>query len=300
MESIGLEVTHLSRQSFIELLRHIIGVVGVRKVYFSDSYPKYAGRVSTAVAPRFDITLSGRKHMLFAEDGKVRNIALRPGDIHYAPPLKWKLPLWDRAHEMSSIVFQKDHIRVTYIDFDGSGDFYATHNALVYFHTSRPIGSAGMAVIQALDSLDPGEADVCANTLVQSLLHLVLLAIEREDAPTHRQGKALVTRQRILGYLQENFHHPLTRDQVARAFRLNPCYVSRLFSHGGGASFNATLRKIRIEHVATMLRGTDLTLAEISEHCGYSSQAFIATAFKRHFGCTPGEYRVSHPPPPFA
>jgi AraC-like DNA-binding protein len=196
---------------------------------------------------------------------------------------------------MSSIVFHEDYIRITYIDYDGVGNFFATHPATVFYHTSAPVGKAGKALLDALHALYPENQEACSKPIIEALLRIVLAEMERnrmENPIPSRVRKAKATWLQMVQYLQENFHYPLTREKVGKAFRLNPTYISRLFTAEGDESFNAMLRRLRLEHTALLLRTTDFNLAEITEYCGYASQTFLAAAFKKQYGRTPGQYRI--------
>lgn len=54
---------------------------------------------------------------------------------------------------------------------------------------------------------------------------------------------------------------------------------------------NLTL--IRLQRAAQTLAATEDSLAIIAEAVGYQSEAVFSTAFKRHFGVRPREYRVT-------
>ena len=43
-----------------------------------------------------------------------------------------------------------------------------------------------------------------------------------------------------------------------------------------------------------LLRATDLLVDEITLQCGYQSTPFFTSAFHRHFGLPPGQYRLKH------
>jgi AraC-like DNA-binding protein len=42
-----------------------------------------------------------------------------------------------------------------------------------------------------------------------------------------------------------------------------------------------------------MLKNTNLTVAQVSEHLGYSEQFYFSRCFKQSFGMSPREYRKS-------
>ena len=57
---------------------------------------------------------------------------------------------------------------------------------------------------------------------------------------------------------------------------------------------SADLIGIKIAHAKKLLVGTDLPVAEVSEHCGYTSVGHFIRIFCKHAGCTPLRYRKKH------
>lgn len=52
----------------------------------------------------------------------------------------------------------------------------------------------------------------------------------------------------------------------------------------------------RLEAAATLLQEDELTMQQIAEKCGYSSQSSFVRAFKDVHGITPGQWRNQHVP----
>lgn len=52
----------------------------------------------------------------------------------------------------------------------------------------------------------------------------------------------------------------------------------------------------RLEAAATLLQEDELTMQQIAEKCGYSSQSSFVRAFKDVHGITPGQWRNQHIP----
>lgn len=127
---------------------------------------------------------------------------------------------------------------------------------------------------------------------MQALLKLTLEEFENDHPRTF--GKAHATWLRINQYLQENFYYPINRAHVAKEFKLNPSYLSRLFVEEGSGGFTATLRNLRMEHAAVLLKNTSMSVSEVCDECGYLSPTFFSSAFKNHFDMPPGKYRCSY------
>jgi AraC-like DNA-binding protein len=88
----------------------------------------------------------------------------------------------------------------------------------------------------------------------------------------------------------------LTVDDLARAAGLSRAHFSREFRRTFGDSPHAYLLTRRLERAAALLRGTDMTVADICMSVGLESVGSFTTSFVRMFGKTPVAYRASSPP----
>ena len=57
-----------------------------------------------------------------------------------------------------------------------------------------------------------------------------------------------------------------------------------------GHSPSEFVRQVRMKEAATMLRSRKYTVAEISDHMGYSDPKYFTDVFKKHYGMTPSAY----------
>lgn len=284
-----LKVKHLSKDSFMSLLKHIIGDVRVRKVCFSQKEPRPDGRITLMTSPSLDIPLRGRKHMNFASGGEIKDLFLSPGEIHFCPPMHWKKPLWDSLHEMSSIVYHPDYVRLTYINYNKLSTYYDSHSAKISYHTSIPLEIAGISILRTLTLMADSGNESGAEELISALLKITLRTLEKDTFTF--TGKAQKTCIQIKQYVQDNFSSSINRAHVASVFKINPSYISRLFNEQGEEGFNQMLRRLRLDHAALLATQTNLTVDEIADSCGYLSSTYFIAAFKKHFGVSPGRYR---------
>lgn len=78
---------------------------------------------------------------------------------------------------------------------------------------------------------------------------------------------------------------------LATQFRLSRRTLDRKFSQHLGMGAGDYLRSQRLDMAVHLLRNTNLTIAEISQHCGYTKQDTLSTSFRRTFHQTPMEFR---------
>jgi len=105
-------------------------------------------------------------------------------------------------------------------------------------------------------------------------------------------GRSILLVNRVLAYLQAHYQKPaLSLPEVASALGCNPRYLTTRFTQVVGEHMRAHLLGLRVTHACQLLIGTDLLVKEIAYESGFSSAERLGTAFRRHVGVSPIEYR---------
>lgn len=78
---------------------------------------------------------------------------------------------------------------------------------------------------------------------------------------------------------------------VAREHNLNRKTLERRFAAFTESTPGDLIARFRLDKARDLLRTTSLSIAEISESCGYAKQDVLSRALRREAGCTPMEYR---------
>ncbi len=288
--ALGLE--HFSREGFLRLTDFILNEIPpVRLVSAYRSPPPVHEPFELYLHPVFDLPLAGEKEMIFTgRDGKRSEVILRPGDVFQLPAAVWKLPRWNLPHEMACFVFQRDFVRITYLELAAPLPDGSRPVSSCFFHTEAPPDENMCRLLELLARLglsgDPGGA---GPELFRGLLRMVRSMLASDRAPRPTKGEA--TFHKIRDYLVENFSEPITREETARLFQLHPGYLSRLVREREGCTFSELLIRLRLEHAAMLLRETGLLVDEIADRCGYRSTTFFTAAFKRRYGLPPARFR---------
>lgn len=286
-----LKIRGFARTDAMHLLDYILTEIPLRRLAVAHPRPAPPDHEGLEVYPRhvFDIPLSGVKHILHGTGTERREENLTPGEALFTPPESWKLPLWDSAHELFCLVYSADFLRCTYVDYSSPDPEKRRPVCTHFYHTSAAPTPALRKLLHLLAEVDDETAGA---DLARALFRLTRGFLANDNRS--RTGKAERTFQEIRQYMAENFCLPLTREETAAYFQLNPNYLSRLFRQRSGSSFSEILRSMRLEHAAFLLRATDLLVDEITLQCGYQSTPFFTSAFHRHFGLPPGQYRLKH------
>jgi AraC-like DNA-binding protein len=112
------------------------------------------------------------------------------------------------------------------------------------------------------------------------------LAVERV-----RRDRGPLVVEAMQRHLRDNLSRPITVRDVAAVAHLSERHAERLFQQQTGASIMSTLRRLRLELAAQLLLDHSVTVTEVARACGYSDVRPFSTAFRRHYGRTPGEHR---------
>lgn len=111
-------------------------------------------------------------------------------------------------------------------------------------------------------------------------------AIERQEdfTPPLLVGKAL-------GFMRENLHRDISRDETARYAGISPSHFSRLLKERTGRSFTELLRQCRVDLACDLLRSTEKSLAQVADNCGFCDQSYFTHVFQDVKGVTPKQFR---------
>jgi AraC family transcriptional regulator len=97
--------------------------------------------------------------------------------------------------------------------------------------------------------------------------------------------------RRVEELLRAHFTETLTLDDIAQAIDVHPAHLARVFRQHRHCTVGHYVRGLRIEWACRALSASDLPLSQVALATGYSDQSHFSTAFKRHTGITPAEYR---------
>jgi AraC-like DNA-binding protein len=95
----------------------------------------------------------------------------------------------------------------------------------------------------------------------------------------------------LLRYLRDHLQYPMDRARVARAIGVHPGHLSRLVRQFWSCSFLQLLTNLRLERARELLRDPHHLVNQVAKACGYKDESHFISLFKRHHGCTPGQWR---------
>lgn len=128
------------------------------------------------------------------------------------------------------------------------------------------------------------------------LVHLLLrdLAGTAAAEPGERVRPPLTDRLRVAAavhFAHARFAQRLTVGDLARAARLSPAHLSRLWKREFVQTPMEYVMELRLEAARRRLVASEEALTTIAIECGFGSSSYFSHCFSRRHGLTPSEYR---------
>ena len=104
--------------------------------------------------------------------------------------------------------------------------------------------------------------------------------------------------QRMQEYIAAHLDSDLTAAELARASLFSPWHSYRLFRQYTGLTPADYIRRMRLSESARRLKRGDTRVIDAAYDGGFGSVDGFQRAFRREFGCNPGEYARTKVPIP--
>jgi AraC-like DNA-binding protein len=139
------------------------------------------------------------------------------------------------------------------------------------------------------DAAQDGYAEALGLVLAHELLRLnrgVSLT-----PPNVRGGLASWQRKRTAEYIEEHLRDGFSLSALAGIAGLSPFHFSRAFKESFGLPPYRYLNERRMQIARTLLARPDMPITQIALELGFSESGSFSTAFRKHSGFTPTDYR---------
>ena len=126
---------------------------------------------------------------------------------------------------------------------------------------------------------------------VRRALKELLLSLTALTAALREQPGQVYYFHRVAGYVATHLYGGLTTADIAKAMGVSRGYLSEAFHRESGELLSGYIRRKKVEEACRLLRGDALSIGEIGERLGFSSQSHLTRVFRRQLGVTPFRYR---------
>lgn len=193
--------------------------------------------------------------------------------------------------EKSHTNYPLEYIILGVKDFNFSFGGKANHLLFNCFSENNELFSLIHLILNEKETNFEYAEKVCQNLLEVILIKLLRITKARFDTlPSEKINAACI---KLKNYIDRNYATKISIDDLAELTHLNKYYLIHSFNKYFGSSPINYLCQKRIEITKDLLTNSDLSISEISQSAGFSSQSYFAQCFLKMTGLTPREYRNS-------
>ena len=128
----------------------------------------------------------------------------------------------------------------------------------------------------------------CSGLMYDYLLEFYRQTVTKSTDRGTDKSKQLMP---ILNYIDDHFAEDFSITVLAELAGISPQHLCRIFKETMHMRPTEYLTYRRLGEAKTLLRHTDISIAEIGTRCGFPDAGYFSTVFKRHEGMSPAEYR---------
>ena len=125
---------------------------------------------------------------------------------------------------------------------------------------------------------------------ITSILNSILSGAPR----IHKDIPVRVGISSAVAYINEQFRYPISLQDLADRAAISPYYFSRIFRQETGVTPHQYLINTRLSNAKFLLRTSEDSVKDIAIRTGWGSESTFCSAFRKHTGMTPSEYRQSN------
>jgi len=176
-----------------------------------------------------------------------------------------------------------------WFEFTLTGELYMPLNQVILIEKIENEAyycSSSLNLLSKFDAASRALASAAFNYLICSWL------LNTEQAQTINPHKAAI--DKVVNYAREKFHEGnVSVSDMAACAGLSERRFREVFKEITKESPKKYFNRMRIEMACEMLRNTTLSVAEIAERLGFSSQFHFTRAFIKEYGIPPIRFRKS-------
>ncbi len=264
--------------------------------------PGCVDRFETATSPDYLLVLSLKgAYELESLSGKGwKKAAYRPGVGGITSPLMQNRLRWRSSSAAVKVL--RLYIPESY--FLEAGEEYRRAGARLALRLPDALQFADPTVFAVAGSLaeqvECGAPNVYAEAGARFLAAHLLLKMDRSAVQGRQRsaGNDLTDQRlsRVLEFMESNFARDVSLQTLADEAGISLFHFTRLFKAKVGVTPHRHVVLLRMQHAQSLLRRTDLSIAEVALESGYAHLGHFAAAFKRESGLLPKVFRKQDRP----
>ena len=258
---------------------------------------------SCVSVPRFIYVLGGSYRVVRELETRSADRIVKAGELYWIRPDGWNLVRNDTPRSVLSVIFEQNHTRFLWYHHKRDPEFARVRGAHIglRYHTHSPATEELRHAIALMDAAACGQADApTSRATARALLGWCLQELRADGALAEAAGKpgsgtrTQRTFDDICSYVSEHLQEELSRDHVARVFRVSEDHLTRLFRVHAHCGFVEYVRRERFRLAERLLSASRLSVKEIAAACGFNLSGYFIKRFRERHGVTPTAWLTTH------
>lgn len=131
--------------------------------------------------------------------------------------------------------------------------------------------------------------DSIANVITHKLIRNILKIEKSSDVYSEKFDI-----DKVIEYMNQNYEEKITIEKLAQIVKMSESNFIRLFKKETKVTPIEYLIKLRLDKAKKLLRSGTKTITETALQCGFNSASHFSSCFRKQYGNSPTEYRVSY------
>ena len=169
----------------------------------------------------------------------------------------------------------------------------STVDLVPVLNTYDPVIRRGVSTLwgELLRPRHPAQSLLVEGVATMLAAHLAR-SYDARSRPSHDPARRLdpAALRLVVGYMHDHIDQHIALDELSNLAGVGRFQFIRLFRASTGVTPMKYLESCRIELARKLIRESNRSMPEIALTVGFADQSYFVKRFRRHAGCTPGQY----------
>ena len=157
--------------------------------------------------------------------------------------------------------------------------------------TMRPLKTELQRMVEESRDGRPGSDLI----LLAKALEIFVFISREYSRIKNPMARSLCRLGELISLLENRYREHWTIEKISRIASMAPSTLLPVFRKVTGYSPIDYLLHVRLAKAGEMLQKTELPISEIALECGFTDSNYFSRQFRRHFSCSPRDYRKNQP-----
>lgn len=181
-------------------------------------------------------------------------------------------------------------LKTYYLKMHASGELAAVLDGLCEYFISSDI-DRGIELLLALIRANDGEDGLLRHARLLEFLSWIRCESAKSERMSGIKNRGSEAVELGISYIENNFRGRCKLEDISDYVHLSPVYFHSIFTAAVGKTPYEYLTRLRLDESKRLILMGGLSMSEVAEQCGFSSQSYFNAVFKQKNGETPSEYR---------